>query len=93
MNGTELIKYAESLCGKDWVSLDQHPDLIEAVMKHEDFSHVSHRNRYSLSIYYCCDGSPSGVSLFASIDIKDIKKLVGHNERFDAIEAALYINW
>lgn len=89
MNGTELIKYAQSLCGNSWVSLDDRPDLIKTVMEHEDFSHVSHRNRYSVSIYFCCDGSPSGVSVFASIDVKSANSLVGFSDKFTALDINL----
>lgn len=93
MNSNQLSALSLELCGNsNYVSLNDRPDLIKSVMNHEDFSHVSHRDRLSLSIYFHCEGSPSGCSLFAAIDAKDAKKLEV-SKNWNALDTARLNIW
>lgn len=87
MNSKELTTFCESLCGNYWISLDARPDLIDTVINHPDFSHVTQRYPHSLSLYFYCEGSPTGVSLVASIDVSQKENLL---KRIDPITAALH---
>jgi hypothetical protein len=93
MTSKQLSDLSLSLCGNsNYVSLSDNPGLIEGVMNHEDFSHVSQRDRYSLCIYFHCDGSPSGCSLFASIDVEDAK-LLEVSKNWSALDTARLNIW
>jgi hypothetical protein len=93
MKHSELSQLSADLCGNsNYVSLNDRPDLIQTVMDSEHFSHVSQRDRFSLCIYYHCEGSPSGCQLFASIDIENAKKLEV-SKNWSATDTALLYAW
>jgi hypothetical protein len=84
----ELSALAHQLCGNsNYVSLDERPDLIDTVINHPDYSHMSQRSPWTLNIYFYCEGSPSGVSCFACIDVAKKNEILG---KIDAITKALH---
>jgi len=88
MTTTELSNYAQQLCGNsNYVSLDERPDLIDTVINHPDYSHISQRSPWSLNIYFYCEGSPSGVACFACIDVLKKDEVLG---KIDALTKALH---
>ena len=66
----------------DWshIFCDASPDMLEFVLTHPEFSHFRQRDRYSVTVYWHDDGSPTRVSSVASFDPKRLQeayKLIG----------------
>lgn len=75
--------------GGQWsyICCEDAPQLLEFCLKHEAYSHWTHRNRYSVTIYWKDDESPTGVSSVASFDPKRLKE--AYEILGDSIGAAL----
>jgi hypothetical protein len=54
--------------------------LLAFCLQHPEFSHFSHRNRYSVNIYWHCDDSPTRVRSVGTFDpsrMQEAYKLIG----------------
>lgn len=71
-----------------YMSCDERPELLSFLLTHAEYSHISQRSRYSISVYWHCEGSPTGVSNVGAFDPKRLKEacqILG-----DPIAEALY---
>lgn len=79
---------AYSLGPTNWsyIQCEASPALLAFVLQHPEFSHFSHRNRYSVSVYWHHDTSPSRVVEVAAFDPKRMQE--AHRLLSDEIGAA-----
>lgn len=53
--------YSYIPCGKDI-------ERLTFCLKHPEFAHFTHRDTYSVTIYWHCEGSPTGVRSIGAFD-------------------------
>lgn len=63
-----------------YINCEDADHLLAFCLQHPQFSHFSHRNRYSVTIYWHCDESPTRVKSVGAFDpsrMQEAYKLIG----------------
>lgn len=71
-----------------YIPIEENEDLLKEVLTHPEYSHWTHRNRYSVSVYFHDERSPTRVSIVASFDPSLIP--AAYRIKGDVISAASY---
>jgi hypothetical protein len=76
-----------SPCNWSYIQCEAGPDLLAFVLRHPEFSHFTHRDRYSVTVYWHHDTAPNRVVSVAAFDPKRMQE--AHRLRGDEIAAAM----
>lgn len=88
LNNKEKPEAYRADCAPNWsyICCEDAGHLLAFCLQHPEFSHFSHRNRYSVTIYWHCDESPTRVRSVGSFDPKRMQE--AYKLRGDEIGAA-----
>ena len=71
-----------------YIPIGYNEELLKEVLTHSEYSHWTHRDRYSVSVYFHDERSPTRVSIVASFDPSLIP--AAYRIKNDVISTAAY---